>query len=50
MEEYQQQFELNALMLVKNVRLSKKYFIFSFLSGLKEEVGNMVVGGEEVEE
>lgn len=49
MEEYQQQFKLKALMLVKNVRLCDKYFIFSFLSGLEEEVSNMVVGGKEVE-
>ncbi|XP_027127715.2 uncharacterized protein [Coffea arabica] len=42
-EEYQEKFEeLKALMMIRNRNLDEKYFISSFLSGLKEEIKPMI--------
>ncbi|XP_071917152.1 uncharacterized protein [Coffea arabica] len=42
-EEYQEKFEeLKALMMIKNQNLDENYFIFSFISGLKEEIKPMI--------
>nr|XP_027071740.1 uncharacterized protein LOC113696535 [Coffea arabica] len=42
-EEYEEKFEkLKTLMLTKNPKLDESYFVFSFISGLKEEIKPMV--------
>nr|XP_027097511.1 uncharacterized protein LOC113717062 [Coffea arabica] len=42
-EDYQEKFEeLKALMMMKNRNLDEKYFISSFISGLKEEIKPMI--------
>ena len=42
-EEYEEKFEeLKTLMLTRNPKLDKSYFVSSFVSGLKNEIKPMV--------